>query len=241
VSGGNGSAAAVSGGQALFGPALALVLALTGPVLLTLAQGPAGPWVRALDGLAWTALALFPWLVLVGWPRRALPVGCRRAGLAAVLVPWAAVLPAWVVNARLDLAAGAELSALVVLLGHGPALGLVLALAAEAAARRGERVAQVHGALWLLVLGGLPLLAVALDWAGRPGGGEVPVWVLRASELSVLAWCLEQAREGRLLGGAAVAVPQLAWLAALALLGVALGTPRGEQESGMQAGGEARS
>ncbi len=207
---GTGRAAAA----AILGPAIALVLALGGPLLLAGADGPVGPWLKPLEGVSWTALALLPWLALAGWPRAAGPA----PGWGAALVPWAASVPAFVLCARLDQAAGAPSASLALLLGHGLGLGFLLAAGAEAARRRGAAAARRHGRVWLLLMAAAPLLAVALDWAGRPGAGEPPAWVSGTASLSPLVWCSELAREGRLIAGAEVTAPVWPWLAVVLVL-----------------------
>jgi len=189
-------------------PALALAWALSVLVLLA----PRG--VLPDPGSASrTALCLVPWLALGGLPRGSVRPGTRDAlGAALLLAPLALAVV-------LDVRGAAGNSAAA----WGPTLetaliGLVFFLILQLASRRaasGPRP-HVHGALWLVGVGLLPVASAMAGWDGRPGGG--PAGLEKAAAISHLEWV-----HGRLVVGDAGGSRLASGLAPAALVLLLLG------------------
>ncbi len=183
----------------------------------------------AFDGASRAGLALLPWLVVAGMPRRG-----REQPRFAGLVPLAFALPTVGLGLGLDVASGASVTGAPPVLWFtlgGLATLLAWSLAAERA-RQAPRAALVHAVTWLAVVPGFAALWCALAWAPRGGGGELDggaQWIETLAPLaSPCAWSFHWTRAEQfaeltsadasrsfvVLGVGVLAWAQASWLAA---------------------------
>lgn len=152
-----------------------------------LAVAPAW-WVAsgslALGPIACTALALAPWIFLLGLPRAAVSRDVRRATLPAVLAGTLALAaPPLALAAGLDRARGGDSLAL---LGYGLAMAAMVAWAAHSS-RAGRVRSLAYGIVWVAMVVAVPLLSAILAWDGAPGG-RVPRGLITLASASPFDW-----------------------------------------------------
>ncbi len=140
-------------------------------------------WKAAVPGIESRCLplALYPWLVLAGLPRR-----------SPVQVPWRALipelallLPTLVMALRLDSKTGADTSAGMEVAITGAVMVALLSLGASLASRAGIS-RTVHGFLWFAGVLALPLACAVLEW------GEPRTWLAGLARVSPLGWIHER-------------------------------------------------
>jgi hypothetical protein len=147
---------------------------------------------RWISGLSRTGLCALPWIIYLGLPRVAsrhaagLPSTTARASTTA----WLA-LPPLALSARVDIAAGLETRA-VLLLAAASAILATLALWAATMAARERRAAAVHAIAWLALVMGTPLLCAALERGGATSYGAAPRWLTALAGASPLQWMWRQ-------------------------------------------------
>jgi len=196
----------------------------------SLASGAAAD---SLAGGSRLALALLPWIALIGLPpgRSARRARAREprgwpAALALALPPLG--LAAW-----LDRAGG--LAADGILATAAVALPL-LCLLGEARHAAGRGGGGLYGMAWSVLLPGAPALWAALGWASS-GRGEPAALVAWLAGLSPLSWAWGRFAGPGTAGGRGVTAWGGALLAALALWSLAAFAARAERgEHGARAG-----
>ena len=142
---------------------------------------------RSLGEGSRLALALLPWIALIGLPLWHSPeqgVGDRvRRGWPVAL---AAALPVLALAGWLDLRAGMGAARLAGVAAFGLPVLVLLGEARHVARPRGR---GLYGGLWFVLVPGAAALAAARGWAvsGRLAEGGLEGWLARVSPLST-AW-----------------------------------------------------
>lgn len=140
-----------------------------------------------IGGLSRTGLCALPWILYLGLPR----VASRdAAGIPSPTTAWLA-LPPLALSARVDIAAGLETRA-VLLLAATSALLATLAIWAATIAARERRAAAVYSVAWLALVVGTPLLCAALERGGATSYGAAPGWLTSLAGASPLQWIWRQ-------------------------------------------------
>lgn len=179
------------------------------PVLMVSLGGALEPGAPAWAGVGLAALALLPWVALLGLPRG---MGGRPSEREWI-VGLAMGLPVLALALRLDLSEGADPGGTAWTVGGGLALAVLMA----EAARVQERTARaVHAVLWWLLVAVPPCLALALSHVARGSDGAA-AWPAELCAHSPLGWMA-----GRALSNA----PHTPALAPLTVVLVLLVAPR---------------
>ncbi len=202
--------------------AAAFALALLVPLLeasvpgLTLARGS----LAALALLPWLALAPLPRSLRARAPISPAPADSAFPALREALYVGALALPPLALGAGLDLARGADASALSAA-GAGGWLLLVLWVGAAAHAGRTSRARAAFAWLWFVLLPGAAALRLALAWVPlRAGGAASEPERARWLALDPLVWCHRFGRAGGLEQSAALELALALGAALVVLLAV---------------------
>lgn len=135
------------------------------------------------------ALAALPWMAWLGVPRTS---GRERDPW---LPEWAVALPPIAAALSIDLARSEERVLLVWTAVSALACMALLSAASRRAARGSRRTGahrMVHALVWLALVPGTPLLASALELAGRPSFGTAPRWLALLARASPIGWIWSQ-------------------------------------------------
>lgn len=141
-----------------------------------------GSSAQATPRLALCALA---WIAVAGLPRAT--VGARD--LRAWWGSFMACVPVLALALALDVERGSPWPRSASAIAWALGFIALSALAAEMA--RPRRVSsQLHAALWIALVPGLPLLQAALSFGARSGDSLAPAWSRSAAQSSPLYWAL---------------------------------------------------
>jgi hypothetical protein len=131
------------------------------------------------------ALVCLPWIAFAGLPR-----ATRKDFRASDLLgPLAFALPPVCAAFALDRAQGLALLPLALFAANAAGLLLLLALAAELAARP-RAPAALYAFCWWSLLPASALLRAALVWGARTERPQPPAWLDLVASASPLTWCI---------------------------------------------------